>query len=248
MRTTTGAYRRSSRYPAPDNPDPGGQTLFELDAYKLLADGYKIEPFNFFMYGARHGSETEDRILSDSPFIKNAKKYIDAVHIYVSKNSLQNDYIRYDSSVGTYFLAKKNNVQVFIYDEIRYFSALRREKNINNLIDEMTNNGQGIYTMSSDHPEGTYPEAQQHLDASIKVLQVLKNPTRYRINKLTTQDLAKFINVSTLTFVRTRDTTEYIHELAKMMRLHKALNTTHLLLKILGQKFLIKKGIDIRYE
>jgi len=248
MRTTTGGYRRSTRFPPAGSPDPGGQTLFELDAYKLLADGYKIQPFNFFMYGSRSGSETEDRILSDSPFIKNANKYIDALHIYVPQKNLENGNIRYEGAVRTYFLAKKQKVQVFVYNEIKYFSALRREKNINSVIEELTNNGQGIYTMSGDYPEGTYPEAQQHLDTSIKVLQVLKNPTKYRINKLTTSDLEKFIDVNTLTFVRIKATTEYIHELSKMMRIHKALNTTHLLLKILGEKFLIKRGINTRYE
>jgi hypothetical protein len=112
MRTTTGAYRRISRYPSneleAENYGSMSQTLFEIDAYKLLADGYKIVPFNFFVYGTRYGSETEDRIIYDKPIIKNAKKYIDALHIFIPDKILEDpNYYKYDDGVMAYFFSKK---------------------------------------------------------------------------------------------------------------------------------------------
>lgn len=253
MRTTTGAYRRSSRYPSNESEVEAygrvSQTLFEIDAYKLLADGYKIIPFNFFLYGDRYSSETEDRIIHDKPVIENAKKYIDALHIFIPDKILEDqNYYKYDDGIMAYFLAKRENVKVFVYNKLKYFSALRRDKNINNIIDEKTNDGKSIFLPSYNPSEYTYPEGLEKLSKSIEVLKALLEPTQDKIDKLSTDDVLAFIDVQRITFLRTRPALEYIHDLAKLMRKHQAINTRHLLLKILGDEFLSKKGISSRYE
>lgn len=253
MRTTTGAYRRSARYPSNEleveNYERISQTLFEIDAYKLLADGYKIVPFNFFMYGSRYSSETEDRILHDKPVIENAKKYIDTLHIYIPDKILEDEnYFKYDNAVTAYYLAKRENVKVFVYNKLKYFSALRTDKNINNIIDEKTNDGKSLFLPSYNPTEYTYPEAEEKLSKSIKVLKALLEPTEDKIDNLSKDDLLTFIDVQRITFIRTRPALEYIHDLAKLMRKHQAINTRHLLLKILGSEFLTKNGIEPKYE
>jgi hypothetical protein len=146
------------------------------------------------------------------------------------------------------FLAKRENVKVFVYNKLKYFSALRRDKSINNIVDEKTNDGKSLYLPSYNSTERTYTEGEEKLSKSIKVLKTLLAPTQDKIDDLSKDDLETFINVSHITFLRTRPALEYIHDLAKLMRKHQAINARHLLLKILGSEFLIKMGIGDKYE
>jgi hypothetical protein len=116
------------------------QCNIELDASKL-SDKYKISPVDYWYYpgqarmnsaGTNEMDETEERILSRDHKIPNAKKYIIAVHIYVPPEDRMRKMRQSEEQIGRIQeeikLIAHSGVDYYIYDDIKYFTVLRREK------------------------------------------------------------------------------------------------------------------------
>jgi hypothetical protein len=78
-----------------------------------------------------NSDETEERIVSRNPTINNAKKYIVAVHIYIPPPKEKAD--EWDNKRRIYSIDNINRiaesgVNYYLYDNIKYFTVLRREK------------------------------------------------------------------------------------------------------------------------
>jgi hypothetical protein len=110
--------------------------MIEMDASKI-SDRYKIVPVDYWHYpGRKHdpsinSDETEERIIARNPHIPNAKNYIIAVHIYIPAEKEKLD--EFDTNRRRFAINKINRiaqsgVDYYIYDDIKYFTVLRREK------------------------------------------------------------------------------------------------------------------------
>lgn len=116
--------------------DGNFQSIIELDASKV-SDNYKIIPVDYWNYpdqdrsGSSRIDETEDRIVARNPSIPNAKKYIIAVHIFIPKPKEKEDEgdkkrrVMYTDSINQ---IAQSGVDYYLYDDIKYFTLLRREK------------------------------------------------------------------------------------------------------------------------
>ena len=101
-RSLTGIYHRNNYY----------QILLELDG-RLLSHNYKSIPFNYYKSDKTLDmEESEDRIISDKSVIKNATKYIKAIHIS------NPDIDKYN--IGTWKNIKKlieeKNIPLYLYE------------------------------------------------------------------------------------------------------------------------------------
>jgi hypothetical protein len=112
------------------------QALIELDASKI-SDNYKIIPVDYWSWPEQDRSdksridETEDRIVARNPSIPNAKKYIIAVHVFIPKPKEKEsewDITRKKSYTEAINRIAHSGVDYYLYDDIRYFTLLRREK------------------------------------------------------------------------------------------------------------------------
>jgi hypothetical protein len=116
--------------------DKNFQSIIELDASKV-SDNYKIVPIDYWNYPDQDRSsssridETEDRIVSRNPSIPDAKKYIIAVHIFVPKQKEKED--EWDKKrrlmcIDSINRIAQSGVDYYLYDNIKQFTLLRREK------------------------------------------------------------------------------------------------------------------------
>jgi hypothetical protein len=74
----------SSIFEMKDENDMREKIIIELDGSKL-ANRYEIIPVNYFRHGPNNHrtDEMEDRVISNKPYIENAKRYIVAIHAYI---------------------------------------------------------------------------------------------------------------------------------------------------------------------
>lgn len=94
--------------------------VIELDG-KKLAQNFKGKAVDYWGYGIK-GTEQEDRIMSKTPVIKNATKYIKAVHVVTERNK---DY--WEKLLPTLaFLSKKHKVPVITYKDHRARNARKK--------------------------------------------------------------------------------------------------------------------------
>jgi hypothetical protein len=102
---------------------------FELDG-SLLSQNYQIKPVDY--WGAtrsskyRSADENEDRIWSHRPTIKNAAKYIVALHVFVPKkedpmHKMVHDLIEY---------SKQGKVPVIFYDNLNAYKLVDKRRAI----------------------------------------------------------------------------------------------------------------------
>lgn len=110
--------------------------IIELDASKV-SDNYRIIPVDYWYYPGRPYSlednmdESEERIVSRDNKIPNAKKYIIAVHIYVppdKEKPNEDDIYRKLYKTNQINRIAQSGVDYYIYDNIKYFTILHREK------------------------------------------------------------------------------------------------------------------------
>jgi cellobiose-specific phosphotransferase system component IIB len=117
--------------------------VFELDGRKI-ANNYSGKPVDYWGGGMRDLAlqqalqkktkevwdsfftydENEDRILTDKSTIENAKKYIKTIHVLLNSKQYNKSIIEIEE------LAKKNNIPVYFYDELKYFMTQRKEYSI----------------------------------------------------------------------------------------------------------------------
>lgn len=110
--------------------------MIEIDASKI-SDRYKIVPVDYWYYPGRvydstlSSDETEERIVARDHKIPNAKKYIIAVHVYMPPEKEKDT--EWDKNRRIHDMKHLNRiahsgVDYYVYDDIKYFTVLRREK------------------------------------------------------------------------------------------------------------------------
>ena len=111
------------------------QCMIEIDASKV-SDNYKIVPVDYWSYpgqdrsGSSRIDETEERILSRDHKIP-AKKYIIAVHVFIPPPETEpdeSDQKRRIHAIDSINKIAQSGVDYYIYDDIKYFTVLRRER------------------------------------------------------------------------------------------------------------------------
>jgi len=116
------------------------RVILELDATRL-SDKYPIKPIHDFVYidpkkrNALDRFEHEDRILSKTPIIENAKRYIKCINWYRPK-SVDPEYTQISNSIpearysvsDTYDIFKNSGVPTYIYDGVTDFYMLDKRK------------------------------------------------------------------------------------------------------------------------
>lgn len=98
-----------------------GQNNFKMLAFILdgqkLATNYSAKPID---YWGDKGSEMEDRILSDSPYIKNANKFIKGIDIFVRPEDMEESLGQIKAVM---LAADAIDIPVRTYDNIQNFNA-----------------------------------------------------------------------------------------------------------------------------
>jgi len=115
--------------------------IFELDASRLSDKGYPIKPIHDFIeLDCRDGDdqdigrfELEDRILSKTPEIPNAKSFIKAIHFYHSPDygdtfAQLSHNRKYHSIEQAYEAFKNTGIPTFVYKNRRAFYLLNKRK------------------------------------------------------------------------------------------------------------------------
>lgn len=115
--------------------------IFELDAVKLSDKGYSIKPIHDFIEldkGIDNKEdisrfELEDRILSKSPEINNAKFFIKAINFYHSPDygdtfSQLSHNSKYHSITEAYEVFKNSGIPTFVYKNRKSFYLLNKRK------------------------------------------------------------------------------------------------------------------------
>lgn len=100
-----------------------GQNNFKMLAFVLdgnkLAANHSSKPID---YWNDRGSEMEDRILSDNPYIKNANKFIRGIEIFVRPEDMEESLGQIKAII---IEAEGSNIPVRIYDNVQNFNASR---------------------------------------------------------------------------------------------------------------------------
>lgn len=136
--------------------------IYVLDGRKL-SHNYKGIPVNYysdreFYPDSSKDREAEDRIISDSPVIPNASKYIKEIHILIMDNAYGKSIKKLEG------LAKRHNISIYFYitnssdDDFRKiikgFSLLKKNMAVNtynvNNSEEVPQNSPGMWNESAD--------------------------------------------------------------------------------------------------
>lgn len=104
--------------------------IMVLDGQKL-SQNYKGSSVDYWGPSWNDSDEMEDRIFTEKPYIENALKYIEEVHIYSIPSS--EDYLNLLKQNEKYL--KENNKNCFYYVNERDFLMLNKKKSFNNLDD-----------------------------------------------------------------------------------------------------------------
>jgi hypothetical protein len=158
-----------------------GNTKLVLDGRKLT-QRYKIIPVDYFnkyksdkqntrdYIDALQSLEQEDRIVTDSPFIRNADTYIKEVHIYVeneSKKLLKSMVLE----------CEKNNIPIFLYDTRENYQNQRNPINYSEFLDIEDSNfkGYGDFINPSSFNKIAAVVAYKNDDAYDKIIKFLED-------------------------------------------------------------------------
>jgi len=162
----------------------GGNTKLVLDGRKLT-QRYKIIPVDYFnkYKGAQQNNrayidaidslEQEDRIITDNPFIPNAKSYIKEVHIFVDNES---EYQK--KMVKSIVLeCEKSNIPIFLYNTKDNFLNQRNPINYSEFLDAADNkfDGYGDYGNQTVFNRIAAIVAYNNDDAYDKIIKFLDN-------------------------------------------------------------------------
>lgn len=115
----------------------GGYQLGKKYGAILILDGRKLsqnytgDPIDYWGEAFRKIDpkkfEAEDRIWSKYPYIENASKYINEIHIMEDKRSLKEDREKRNLR-QTLIEAKKSNIPIFVYTDASAFQHLNKKK------------------------------------------------------------------------------------------------------------------------
>jgi len=162
----------------------GGNTKLVLDGRKLT-QRYKIIPVDYFnkYKGAQQNNrayidaidslEQEDRIITDNPFIPNAKSYIKEVHIFVDNES------EYQKKIVKSIVleCEKSNIPIFLYNTKDNFLNQRNPINYSEFLDVADNkfDGYGDYGNQTVFNRIAAIVAYNNDDAYDKIIKFLDN-------------------------------------------------------------------------
>jgi len=162
----------------------GGNTKLVLDGRKLT-QRYKIIPVDYFnkYKGAQQSNrayidaidslEQEDRIITDNPFIPNAKSYIKEVHIFVDNES------EYKKKIvkSVVLECEKSNIPIFLYNTKDNFLNQRNPINYSEFLDVADNkfDGYGDYGNQTVFNRIAAIVAYNNDDAYDKIIKFLDN-------------------------------------------------------------------------
>jgi hypothetical protein len=121
MRTPTGVYSE--------------RVTFQIDG-RELSNTYKIIPVDYWAKsgGKAYKHEAEDRVVTDRPFIRQASKYIQSIHIslpllaYNSKKPEKYRSGKMDEILKVEDLAKAHGLPVYIYPDTSSYNILNKRK------------------------------------------------------------------------------------------------------------------------
>ena len=107
--------------------------IFELNASALSDKGYVIKPMNDFLeIDDAENLELEDRILTNKPFINNAKSFIKTINLLHPTNFLdtfsQSGVRKAYSINDAYKIFKDSGIPTFVFSNIKAFSLLDKRK------------------------------------------------------------------------------------------------------------------------
>lgn len=107
--------------------------IFELNASALSDKGYVITPMHDFMeIEGEENLELEDRILTNKPFINNAKSFIKTINLLHPpnfKNTFSQNGVRKSYSVeDAYDIFKNSGIPTFVFTDEKAFSLLDKRK------------------------------------------------------------------------------------------------------------------------
>jgi len=162
----------------------GGNTKLVLDGRKLT-QRYKIIPVDYFnkYKGAQQNNrayidaidslEQEDRIITDNPFIPNAKSYIKEVHIFVDNES------EYQKKIVKSIVleCEKSNIPIFLYNTKDNFLNQRNPINYSEFLDVADSkfDGYGDYGNQTVFNRIAAIVAYNNDDAYDKIIKFLDN-------------------------------------------------------------------------
>lgn len=97
----------------------------------LLNANYKVVPIDYWgqEFKKLGRAEMEDRLLSRNPIIKNAKKYIKEIHVYVDKHTLENEKQNSIYRILGYF-KDDDPIKVYYYDDRKAIYTLNKSKSV----------------------------------------------------------------------------------------------------------------------
>ena len=106
--------------------------IFELDGSKLSDKGYVIKPIHDYHSIKAPNFESEDRILTNKPFIKNAKTFIKSINLFFPKDT-KSDYnqpgIRSASTVKEASdIFMNSGISTFVFNDKHAFLLLDKRK------------------------------------------------------------------------------------------------------------------------
>ena len=105
----------------------------ELDG-RRLNERFEGGPVDY--WGHRNMSEYEDRLFSDEPYIDDARKYIKKISILLNDRSHENEYITAHQCL---MYAKRNDILVMIFDNVKDFNNPHSTNTINDKIESEYN-------------------------------------------------------------------------------------------------------------
>lgn len=108
------------------NPNLREKAIIELDGSKL-ADRYEIIPTNYYRSGTHNTStdEMEDRVITNKPYIENAKRYIVAIHVHLRPHN-QEEVREHELKILKDIASM--GYTVYLYNQAKDIKFLRREK------------------------------------------------------------------------------------------------------------------------
>lgn len=103
--------------------------ILELDG-RELGYNYKMFPFDYWQMGPAT-SESEERIVSNKPYIEHVNRYINAIHIFIpTGNRLPNNPHQISYLYRIHQLAIHRNINTYYYTDSNAFVQLRTSKSI----------------------------------------------------------------------------------------------------------------------
>ena len=125
------ARSRLGDYHTPVSSYATGSVLLVLDGTQIKRDGYTGAPVDYWNMDRSKPreywkDEMEDRIFSDEPWLENASKYIQEVHMYMPETEKPEKRATLVRKAMT--KAKQMGIPAYLYDDPKAFNLLNKKK------------------------------------------------------------------------------------------------------------------------